>query len=230
MKMFKRDYLLKLGLSQLQIDLIIGTLLGDANLQTYTNGLTWRYRALHSSDHLEYLHHKFEILSSFINASIETESSTFDKRTNKTYKRHYFNTTVQYCFKVIADAFYKYDKKEDKFIKIIPLNIKEFLTPRAIAYLHQDDGCLKWKGKSNAMRICTENFTVEEVQLIQNSLFELYNIKTGRNKKTLKDGSVRYRIAIPEASSTAYRKLIQPYLVNCMKYKVSNGCYGSLSD
>ena len=41
------NILLKLGLTQPQIYLIIGTLLGDGNLQTYTNGLTWRYRALH---------------------------------------------------------------------------------------------------------------------------------------------------------------------------------------
>lgn len=40
-------------------------------------------------------------------------------------------------------------------------------------------------GKSNAMRICTEDFTVKEVQLIQDSLLELYNIKTSRNKKKL---------------------------------------------
>lgn len=99
--------------------------------------------------------------------------------------------------------------------KVIPLNIMEFLTPKALAYLHQDDGCLKWKGHSNAMRICTENF-------------QLYNIKTSHNKKTLSDGTVGYRIYIPEGSSTAYRRLIEPYLIKCMRYKVSNGSYGAL--
>lgn len=64
--MFARNYLFKLGLSQPQIDLIIGTLLGDGHLQTYTNELTWRYRALHSSDHLKYLNHKFQVLRSLL--------------------------------------------------------------------------------------------------------------------------------------------------------------------
>lgn len=97
--MFSRDYLLKLGLNQPQIDLIVGTLLGDGNLQTYTNGLTWRYRALHTSDHVEYLNHKFDILRNLISQPKPTEGDIYDDRTGKTYNRHYFNTTVHPAFK-----------------------------------------------------------------------------------------------------------------------------------
>jgi hypothetical protein len=33
------------GLTQEQFDLLVGTMLGDGNLQTFTKGTTWRYRA-----------------------------------------------------------------------------------------------------------------------------------------------------------------------------------------
>ena len=47
-------------LTQLQKDLLFGSLLGDGNLQTNSNGKTWRYRAIHKSQHKEYLFHKYE--------------------------------------------------------------------------------------------------------------------------------------------------------------------------
>lgn len=226
--MLCRNILLKLGLTQPQIDLIIGTLLGDGNLQTYTNGLTWRYRALHAREHEEYLNHKYDVLRNLISQPEPTPGDVYDERTGQTYFRNYFNTTVHPAFKVIADAFYKFDSNSNKWVKVIPSNIIEFLTPNALAYFHQDDGCLKWKGHSNAMRICTENFTLQEVQLLQACIYQLYNIQTSLNKKTLSDGTVGYRIYIPEGSSTAYRKVIEPYLIKCMCYKVSNGSYGTL--
>jgi hypothetical protein len=52
-------------LTNQQRDLIIGTLLGDGNLQTETQGRTWRYRALQKAEHQPYLDHKYTILKDY---------------------------------------------------------------------------------------------------------------------------------------------------------------------
>nr|AYQ94868.1 hypothetical protein [Microspora sp. UTEX LB472] len=214
-------------LTQVQKDLIFGTLLGDANLQTGSRGKTWRYRALQKSEHKEYLFHKYEILEPLC-GSKPIESVVLGERSRKQIKRWCFNTLIESSLIFFGNMFYKYDPIQDKWVKNVPLKVQTFLTPRALAYFYMDDGALKWQGHSNAMRLCTESFSVEGVQRIQTSLKNLYNLETTLTKKKLKDGFVGRRIAISEKSSGAFCELIKPFLVDCMKYKVSGGNYGHL--
>lgn len=214
-------------LTQHQKDLIIGTLLGDGNLQTESQGRNWRYRAIQKSKHKDYLFHKYEILSPLC-ATMPKESSVFDERTGNESQGWNFNTLTQPSLKFFADMFYTYDSNQQKWVKNVPLKIKKFLTPRALAYFYMDDGALKWLGHSNAMRICSENFSLEGNKRIQNCLLDSFEIQTNLIKKTLKNGDVSSRISIPERSSESFRKLIEPHLVECMKYKVSDGKRGHL--
>lgn len=214
-------------LTQLQKDLIFGTLLGDGNLQTGSQGRTWRYRALHQSKHKDYLFHKYEILKSLC-SSEPVYGKTLDDRTGSESERWYFNTLTNPSLKFFADMFYTFDPNKQKWVKDVPLNVQKFLNPTALAYCYMDDGALKWFGHSNAMRICTESFSKEGVHRIQKALKNQYNIDTTLVKKSLRDGTIGYRIAIPEQKSSAFRELINPHLVDCMKYKVSDGNYGHL--
>lgn len=214
-------------LNQEQKDVIFGTLLGDGSLQTFSNGRTWRYRALHKEDHAEYLNNKYEVLKSLCN-SPPSYNEAPDSRTNKTAKRFYFNTIVSPSLNFFANMFYTQDPKTQKWIKDVPINVEKFLTPRALAYFYMDDGAIKSRGRSNAMRLCTESFSVEGVHRLQKAMQNCFNIETTLTAKKFKDGTIRYRMAIPEKSSAAFRELIRPYLVDCMKYKVTDGHYGTL--
>lgn len=216
-------------LTQLQKDLIFGSLLGDGNLQTNSNGRTWRYRAIQKTEHKEYLFHKYEILKNLCGEeTIPKENKILDERTGNLFKRWSFNTLTNPSLKFFGNMFYKYDLNKQKWIKKVPLKIETFLNPRVLAYFYMDDGALKWLGHSNAMRICTENFSIEDINRIQKSLKNLYNIDTGLTKKKLKNKQISFRIYIPEKSSHSFCKLIKPHLVECMKYKVSDGNYGHL--
>lgn len=211
-------------LTQLQKDLLVGTLLGDGHLQTGTKGRTWRYRALQKLEHKEYLEHKYEIMKDYCTTP-PIYDETLDTRTNKTYKRLYFNTTVSNHFKHYGNLFYKWDDKRRKMVKDVPNNIELFLTPRAIAYWYMDDGNLKEVGRGNAMRICTESFSLGGVNRLKNALETRYGIKyTSLNVKRNSQKEISgHRLIILEKSSSDFRELIKPYLVTCMKYKVSNG-------
>lgn len=213
-------------LTQQQKDLLVGTLLGDGNLETETRGRTWRYRAVQKVEHKDYLFHKYEIMKDFCSAEPQL-SKVEDVRTNKTYERWMFSTQVHSSFRFYGNMFYTYNEKTRKMVKDVPIQIEKFLTPAAVAYWYMDDGSLKSFGKSNAMRICTESFSENGVFRLEKALKNLYDIEiTHTQKNQILNGKkvrVGLRISIPEKPSSAFRELIEPYLVECMKYKVSDG-------
>jgi len=214
---------------ELHQDLIFGSLLGDGNLQTDSQGRTWRYRALQKAEHKEYLDHKYEILKNLCNTG-PIFGETEDTRTGNVSKCWYFNTCVDPSLRFYANMFYTYDHTQDKWVKDVPSqqNLEKNLTPRALAYLYMDDGAVKWLGHSNAMRICTESFSVDGVIRFQKALQNLYGINATLSNKKLKSEEIRKRLLIGEKDSANFREIIQPYLVNCMKYKVTDGNYGHL--
>lgn len=221
-----------MALSKEQRDLVVGTLLGDANLQTETQGRSWRYRAIHSADQKAYLDHKFEIMKEYCSMEKPMPNNTLDKRTKKVYERFYFTTKTHSSLRFFGNMFYTYNKQARKMVKDVPVRIEKFLTPAAVAYWYMDDGSLKWPEKSNAMRICTENFSNDGVFRLQKALKNLYNIQTTLTEKNkIVEGKkvlVGLRISINEEQSAAFHELIQPHLVDCMKYKVSDGSKGHL--
>jgi hypothetical protein len=54
--------------------------------------------------------------------------------------------------------------RNQSWVKEVPSNIASLL-PRALAYWYMDDGALKWRGKSNAVRLCTDSFTIDDINL-----------------------------------------------------------------
>ncbi len=218
-------------LTRQQKDLLVGTLLGDGNLQTETRGRTWRYRAIQKVEHKDYLFHKYEIMKEFCSTEPRL-GETKDVRTNKTYKRWMFSTTTHNFFRFYGNLFYTYNNKTQKMVKEVPVEIEKFLTPAAVAYWYMDDGSLKSLGKSNAMRICTESFSDDGVRRLERALKNLYGIEATHTQKNIilngKKIPVGLRIAINEKPSAAFRELIKPHLVDCMRYKVSDGNKGHL--
>lgn len=219
-----------LVLNQEQFDLIVGTLLADGNLSTFSpTAKTWRYRALQKKGHKPYLFHKYEVLKDLC-GSPPSFSTVFDERTQKNYHRYLFNTLTFSKFNPLGQAFYLYDPLTERWVKDVPENISELLTPKAVAYMYMDDGSLKYYGQSNAMRICCESFSKQGVEILQAALYKNFQISTKLVKRNKNGVLIGYRLAIPEAESSKFRELIRPHLVDCMKYKVSNGKRGSLAD
>ncbi len=92
-------------LSKQQREILVGILLGDANLQTDNGGKTYRLRVLQSKQDKEYLFHLYEVFKKFVKTPPK-ESIYFDKRTKRHYKRWSFATTQQSCFRLYGQQFY----------------------------------------------------------------------------------------------------------------------------
>lgn len=205
-------------LTDQQKNMLIGTLLGDGNCQTQNNGVSWRYRAVHKLAHESYLYHKYDLLKDFCGSPPKL-STVSDGRTTKQYSRFTFQTLTADDFRFYGNLFYK-QQPDNSWKKTVPSNIGKFLTPQAIAYWYMDDGALKWMGKSNAVRLCTDSFSSDEVNRLKKALEDL-NLKVSIQKK---DG--RERLGILEESYPLLKELIAPYLIPCMYYKFPDGNKG----
>lgn len=209
-----RKTLEKMGLNNQQINMLIGTLLGDGNLQTYTGGITWRYRVLHATKSKEYVHLKYSLLKDYCNTAPK-DVIVYDKRYNKNYKRTYFNTINNDVFKVLADVFYKKEPLSKKWIKIIPKDIENFFNFEMLAYFYMDDGSVKDKNRGKGVRFCTECYTKEEALLLQKAFKTKLNIRV-----TLTKHGKGYRIYIPEDAAIEFHQGIEKYMHSCFLYKL----------
>jgi len=224
-------------MDELQKDVLIGSLLGDGNLHT-NNGQTWRLRMLHSDKQEDYLNHKYTVFQSFCKSG-PIKQSVFDKRTQKSYTRFYFNTVYTDVFRFYGQSFYKPQSPVDSkvelaknesnlvfsdkskliiFKKVVPKNIHRFLTARALAYWFMDDGSLKWKTQTQSLVLCTESFVPSDVQVLKLALERNFNLKVSLQKKKI--NSEQFRLYISSKSYLQFKSFVNPYMHSSMLYKL----------
>lgn len=186
------------------LSVVIGSLLGDAygNART-VEGTRISYRQ--SSVHKEYLFWLYDFyLQRGYCSNLEPRKYT-RKLKGKEFYGYEFNTFTFRSFNWIHKLFYK------KGVKYINPNIEKYLTPLALAVLIMDDG--GWTG--NGVRIATNWFKLEEVKLLGNMLVKLYGLNY-----TIQTIDNHYSIYITKDSIPKLRKLLLPYIIPSMKYKL----------
>lgn len=110
-----------------------------------------------------------------------------------------------------------YKEIDGKFIKVLPFNIEELLTPLALAHWIMGDGYFA----DGSVKICTDNFTKEEVlRLIEILHKKKFDIKASINKRTNPDGAIKWRIRISRLSMDKLVSLVCPYFIPEMLYKL----------
>nr|AOH77118.1 putative LAGLIDADG homing endonuclease [Dunaliella salina]AOH77119.1 putative LAGLIDADG homing endonuclease [Dunaliella salina] len=201
----KEDNLLKLctNLTLTQAELLMGSLLGDGNLQTASKTAgTWRARFLQGERQKAYLFYKYETLKNFVGTE-PRRSSNFDRRTNTVYTRYSFNTKTFSEVKPLAEMFYTWNEETRRFDKKLPKNIGDFLTPGVIAIWFMDDGSAKWIGHSNSIRFSTDCFSQEEIGYLQKGLKD-YGIDTTLQQKRRN----QWTLATSESSANTLKVLL----------------------
>ena len=182
---------------------LVGSILGDCFAERLPSGGV-RFRFKQSVIHMEYLFFLYEFFRDrgYTNNNLPVKK----KLGNTNYEFYYFST---YAFSIWFDIyklFYTSSKK-----KVIPINIEELLTPLALAIWIQDDGTFKNPG----VRIATNCFTKEEVELLVKVLETKFNIKS-----TLHKNNSNYQLYIKKESMSLLKKLVLPHMVPSMFYKL----------
>lgn len=194
------------------ISMFIGSLLGDGHLEKRKQGVGTRFKFEQSSDNVEYLMWFYSYLSK--RGYCNTNKPKLKKRIRKNGIIYYHYTINSFTFSSINwihDMFYK--EIEGKYIKIIPKNIELFLTPISLALWFMDDGCKL----RNGAKIATNCFTKTELENLCTILKNKFNITV-----TVHSGGVNkgYTLYISTTSMPTFSKIIKPYMLPSLYYKL----------
>lgn len=208
------------------ISIIIGGLLGDFTARRGKNNIINNNNdgvtiTIAQSDiHKDYLFWLWDIFTKHDLCSdripkLESIHSFYKGKSIINYK-YVLYISKRIAFIPIYEAFFQ-KNDNNKYIKGIYNYdlIYKYFTPLSLAIWVMDDGT----NINGHIKLCTDSFTLETVELLQKLLLNKYNIETslhnaGNNKNN------KYRIYIKAKSMPIIIKLIKPYIHPSFNYKL----------
>jgi hypothetical protein len=206
------------NLSQKQLNVIFGTLLGDASLSLDGDSIV--YSVSHCNRQHGYIDYTHEIIghgsmSKIIQKSGFAPGSIY----------YHFVYRNKGALSKIWDKVMRNGKKK------VNLEWLNNITPEALAYWFMDDGSSVWVGrKKNYVRIsfATYSFDKYEVELLSKLLanFCLHS-KVYHSKR--KNHGKGFSIVISQSDSNKFMNLVSPTVQNipCMQYKIKRPRYSN---
>jgi predicted thioredoxin/glutaredoxin len=121
---------------------------------------------------------------------------------NKTHHSIYFDTLTYEAFNYYHEIFYLNKKK------IVPSNIEDLLTAKALAYWAMIDGVLDRSG----FILYTNNLTLDEVKLLIKVLKKKFDLNCSiHNRKNSGKVKKSYLIYIKADSWLKFKQLVEPH-------------------
>ena len=181
-----------------QMQVILGTILGDGYL--YRNG---RLQVEHREKDIEYLRWKYRILAN-LSSGLPKRCVRYDRRTDKKYISWRFYTKP--IFEPLRRLFYL------KCKKIVPRNDREMdLSPLGLAVWFMDDGG-RGARTPKGMVISVRGYSEHDRRSLRSYLEQRFNIKVNLHKNG--------QLYFPVATVDKFCKLIRPFMIPSMKYKL----------
>ncbi|OHA37787.1 MAG: hypothetical protein A3I97_02610 [Candidatus Taylorbacteria bacterium RIFCSPLOWO2_02_FULL_44_35] len=172
----------------------MGSLLGDAHLVATTRGFAFRIN--HGIAQKKYVDWKYLELKNLTNSSPRVCNE----------KVYYFRSASHPFFNFLRSEFYR------GRVKILPNNLDRWITPLSLAIWFMDDGAKDGR----QVRINTQSFSLRENKRLINILEAKLGIFATINRDKNK-----FRLRVKNKSMSRFRKLILPYLLPGMRYKLS---------
>lgn len=195
------------------LSILIGSLLGDASAEKHGEGTRFCFQQEHSNNAYLLWFHSYVANLGYCNSESPKILSRIAKG-GKKRELSRFKTFTYTSFNWVLDAFYINEVGRPR-IKIIPAIVEQYLTPLALAVWIMDDG----GSVSYGLKIATNSFKLEEVQL----LCDILNRKYGLGARPQSAGVVNQHILyIPSASMPVLAKIVKPHMHPSMYYKLNN--------
>jgi hypothetical protein len=197
------------------LQVILGTVLGDASL-TKTTGKRVRYKVAHCESQKEYI---YEIARVFKEHNIDFKIYEYTKK-NPGYENVEKTISLHTKTEDIFQEIYKYTYINGK--KTVTKEWIDRLNIEGISYLIMDDGCVGSKdvgrGKESFLGIATCSFSTKENQLLIDKL-KSFGVTSFLRKTS--NGIKKYdKIVIKKDDSRNLSKMMEPFFVNCLRYKL----------
>lgn len=195
-------------LTPAQQDAVVGTMLGDSSMERAKENHSPRLRFEQSfPSHANYLTQLYILFQNLVGQCPRVTTRKPDSRTGISYSTVSFKTLAFPCFTYYFNLFHL------NGVKVVPTNIAQLLTPRALAYWIMDDG---GKGSYGEMILHTRSFTLSDVQLLQSALTHNFGLRTRLIEKT----PSQWVIVILVKQDRPLKDIVAHYMTPCMLYKL----------
>ena len=165
-------YKKSLKLTDLQREVLVGTLLGDASMPWKRDKPTYHIKFEQQIRQREYIQHLYEIFEPFVGTPPKIRNITGATNRQSIWFRTYSHPT----FKFYSDNFYRI--VQNRRTKCVPKNIHRMLTPRALAYWFMDDGTLSGQD----YLFSTQNFSLSDQKILQRGMLKNFDIQINIHK------------------------------------------------
>ena len=199
------NYKKTLKLTDLQREILIGTLLGDGHLETQNQGRTYRLKIEHTFWQKEYTDWLYRIFKDWVLTQLQEK---IQKVNGIPRKKYWFSTISHGAFRFYAQQFYQNKKK------ILPRLIQKWLSPLTIAVWYMDDGSIK-SDRHRALILNTQCFTKKENQKLIEIIKKKFDIEM-----SLRPQRQQWQLYIGSLSVEKFIQLIWPYVLPSMRYKL----------
>lgn len=203
-----------------QKSILIALAIGDGTIEKSTTHKGSRLKVGHGEKQLEYLKYKRDLLHSVIGGKIP-KIYHWDQVRKGTKNRAYAFRKGHKYFWVLRKWLYPKGKK------VLSRRILDNLTPEGVAIWYMDDGNL-WKhinkdlNKVTSFRITlsTEVY-LEEAEMIQEYFKDVWGVSFHTNKSRVdNDGKMLYRHRCSTKEARKFFDIVEPYIIESMKYKI----------
>ncbi len=188
-----------------QKSILVGLLLGDGHLETVTRNRTYRLKVEHSLKQKEYVDWLYGEFADFIRHEPYVKTKSLNE---KQFSCCGFTTCSSGLFRFYAQQFYSGRKK------IIPKLFAKLIDPLALAIWFMDDGSFK-SIRHKTYIIHSVGYTKDDLGIVQKVFEEKFGIKVALHKQY-----DRWRIYFLSETADKFKKLIEPYVIPSMKYKL----------
>ena len=198
----------EIGMSEEQVNAIMGSLLGDGCLRKCSDrakGLRWN----HGEKQMEYLQWKYRALSEFARREPYTEpnpgyGSTWAILELRSLGILHSLHTLLYP-----------NGAQRKTVTMAYLS--EITHPIALAWWFMDDGTRQ--AGYNTGKICTNGFSQEENELLADWLLYRWGVTCSAQKVKQTNGNDAWHLILPVEGYISLMRLIAPFVPECMAYK-----------
>ena len=197
------------------LSIFTGTLLGDAHAERRVMGFGTRLSISQESNRAEYLLYLHGLIANlgYCNPNVPKIQSRMGTAGKIRYVLR-FHTYTYSSLNFLHDLWYSpADDKFGNYIKKVPNNIAEFLSPLALAIWIMDDGGRAGYG----LKLSTNSFSFADNTRLVQVIHDLYGIEASVQSAGVPD---QYQIYIWSNSMPVLRDLVRPHMVSSMLYKL----------
>lgn len=190
-------------------EILLGMVLGDAHIGRYGTGHA-RIRFMQGVRQRVFIEHLFALFQDWrwakeLNARVR-------RKEEKTYTALWFATFTHPVFTQLHEIFYRPRPSGNGWIKVIPDQVAEWITPRVLAYHVMCDGSRNKK----SLIIHTDGYTKKQSQAYVDGINQAFGLHGYVTRAT----QAQWYIRFPATDLPALQRLLKPYLLESFYYKL----------